>query len=74
MMASNVSFSSHCDSKVCRVGDLIADLLLLSAANGDAADAVRHGAHEAAELCARYPVYPAAGQAEATPLEAVFRG
>ena len=59
--------------EVCRVGDLIADLLL-AAANGDTADAVRHAAAEVAALCARYPVYPAAGKAEAAPFEAVLRG
>ena len=52
--------------EMCRVGDLIADLLL-AAANGDTADAVRHAAAEVAALCARYPVYPVAGQAEAAP-------
>ncbi len=56
-----------------RVGDLIADLLL-AAANGDPADAVRRAAAEVADLCARYPVYPAAGQAEAAPFEAALRG
>lgn len=50
-----------------RVGDLIADLLL-AAANGDTAAAGRRAGAEVAELCARYPVYPAAGQAEAAPL------
>ena len=59
--------------EMCRVGDLIANLLLAAAA-GDAAAAVRHAAAEVAELCARYPVYPAAGHAEAAPLEAVLRG
>ena len=60
--------------EMCRVGDLIADLLL-AAANGDTAAAVRHATHEVAELCARYPVYPAAAsQAEAAPLDAVLRG
>ena len=52
--------------EMCRVGDLIADLLLATA-NGDTADAVRHAAAEVAALCARYPVYPVAGQAEAAP-------
>ena len=55
-----------------RVGDLIADLLL-AAANGDTAHAGCRAAAEVAELCARYPVYPAPGQAEAAPL-AVLRG
>ena len=59
--------------EMCRVGDLIADLLL-AAANGDPADAVRRAAAEVAELCARYPVHPAAGQAEAAPFEAALRG
>ena len=59
--------------EMCRVGDLIADLLL-AAANGDPADAVRRAAAEVADLCARYPVYPAAGQAEAAPFEAALRG
>ena len=44
--------------EMCRVGDLIADLLL-AAANGDTAVAVRRTTHEVAEVCARYPVYPA---------------
>ena len=59
--------------EMCRVGDLIADLLL-AATNGDTADAVSHAAAEVAELCARHPVYPATDQAEAAPLEAVLRG
>ena len=59
--------------EMCRVGNLIADLLL-AAANGDTAHAVRRAAAEVAELCARHPVYPATGQAEAAPLEAVLRG